>query len=247
MGDGEDDDDETQVQPTRYEPDIEPPQDTITPQVSLGEEESDLQEKVRTGCGCPQNCFSSIDDDTIVEHIYNLREMEKETKEMYLMGALIKIGSDPKRSRYGERKRTRYEYRFERNIICRKAFLTIYDIGEKALKNLIRHINENGNVPRIHGNTGKKPRHALAFGDVEKVVQFIIKYAEENGLPQPADIPPVFLPASTTKVAVHGIYQQSCQESNTRAVKVSGFSGIWLQCCSHIKVCIDCIKQTADQ
>ena len=33
---------------------------------------------------------------------------------------------------------------------------------------------------------GKKPKHALTFEDVKRVVLFISNYAEEYGIPQPA-------------------------------------------------------------
>ena len=42
-------------------------------------------------------------------------------------------------------------------------------------------------MPRIHGNVGKKPKHALSFETVSAVVQFLDTYTECYGLRRPAD------------------------------------------------------------
>lgn len=203
---------------------------------------TDTLTRVASGCGCVQNCVNNIDKSLIQTHVDNLREMTKDEKELYVMGALQKINPDSKRSRYGDRKRTRYEYKYEGNSICKNAFLIIYDVRNFTLKSLIKHMAVNGNVPRVHGNSRRKPHHALSFGDVERVVKFIAAYSVENGLPQPAaprgrdNIPPVFLPACMTKKGIHAIYAQGCQETDARTVKIRSFVGIWSQCIAHIKV-----------
>ncbi len=146
--------------------------------------------------------------------------------------------------RYGERKRNRYEYRFQGNSICRQAFSTIYDSGEFVLKSIIKHVNDNGNVRRLHGNAGKRVKHALTFTDVQNVVKYIQAYSTEHGLPMPAaprgrdDTAPVFLPASTTRKNVHMEYSQCCEEAEQRAVMYQTFTMLWRQCCSYIKVYI---------
>ena len=210
--------------------------------LSDDEEEGCTDESIGSGCNCQQKCLLNIPRDQIQDHIFNLREMDKESKDMYIMGALHRVNRDSKRSRYGERMRTRYEYKFNATNICRKAFLIIYDIGERTLKNLIRHVNLNGNIPRIHGNKRRKPVHALSFADIERAVSFIVHFSEENGLPQPAaprgrdDTAPVYLPADMTKTMIHSMYAVSCDEASVRVIKKSAFLGIWSQCCSHIKV-----------
>jgi hypothetical protein len=101
----------------------------------------------------------------------------------------------------------------------------MHDIGEKHLKNLVNHIKLNGPFPRHHGNKGRKPKHALSFQDIKRVVNFIVRFSEEYGLPLPAvphanDSPqaPVLLPASSTKVDIHMKYKSVCEESNERCV-----------------------------
>lgn len=111
------------------------------------------------------------------------------------------------------------------------------------MKNIAYHLKKNGPTPRSHGNKGRKPNNALKFDDIKKVVNFVLRYREESGLPLPAvphanDFPetPILLPASTTKTDIHSIYKTACEESHGRAVELSTFKGIWLTCTPHIKI-----------
>lgn len=134
----------------------------------------------------------------------------------------------------------RYSYSFKGVSICRDAFLKIYDVSRKVLSNIMTHMKQNGAIPREHGNKGKKPVHALKFEEIENAVNFIKNYADEFGIPQPEaprgsdGIPPIYLPASDTKKAIHQRYLQSCDKSHTRALKITSFEDVWLKCVPHI-------------
>ena len=104
---------------------------------------------------------------------------------MYIMGSIKRVGSKNMTSKRKERKRLRYEYSFQEQGICRQAFLIINDITEKVLKNINKHVSAAGAIPRVHGNTGKKPLHALKYEDIHKAIIFITNYAAEVGKPQP--------------------------------------------------------------
>lgn len=74
-------------------------------------------------------------------------------------------------------------------------------MSEKGtLSNPLKHYSANGAVPRQHGNNGRKPKHAFTVDDVQRVVNLILGYAEEHGLPLPAEVidrddePPILLP-----------------------------------------------------
>ncbi|MES9882762.1 MAG: hypothetical protein ABW185_17990 [Sedimenticola sp.] len=198
--------------------------------------------KIATGCGCMKNCIKSINKTIIQSHVDNIREMTKDERDLYVMGALHKLNPDDKRTRYGERKRAKYDYTYEGRHICKQAFLIIYDVGKSTLQAIIKHLAIHGNVPRVHGNSGRTPHHAVTYEDVRRVVSFILSYGSEHGLPQPAaprgrdNTAPVFLPAQTTKTYIHSLYTLSSQESNSRALKCKAFRGIWAQCIPHIKV-----------
>lgn len=176
-----------------------------------------LREKVSHIC-CHMKCFENFTYVEIEEHIFTMRELSRDEKDMYIMG---KLKSNSTGIDTSQRKRQRYIYNYDDREVCKEAFL----IGEKHLKNLAKHMKLNGPVPRCHGNRGKKPKHALSFPDIKRVVNFIVRYSEEYGLPLPA-VPhandatqaPVLLPASSTKVDIHTRYKSVCEESNERCV-----------------------------
>ena len=156
------------------------------------------------------------------------------------MGTPNQLGVD--KTTNGKRKWTKYKYRFKGSSVCRDYFKAAYDIKDFTLRALIKHMNTKGLVARVHGNTGKKPKHALKFDDVKRVLEFIVSYAEIHGMPQPAaprgrdDIPPIFLHSSVTKKAVHNLYRQSCEDINVRVVSLRVVYDIWNQCCGHIQI-----------
>lgn len=112
-------------------------------------------------CVCTKNCFGTFSDNEINEHIFNMREMTKVEKELFITGTLQTgcFGQTTKRNT--ERKRLRYTYSFKGKNICRDAFLAIYDVSDKVLSNFVTYVNTNGVCSRKHGNKRKKPAHAL--------------------------------------------------------------------------------------
>lgn len=120
--------------------------------------------------------------------------------------------------------------------------MLLFDIGKHNLANMIKHVHENGVIPRTHGNIGKRPSKSLNFDDIKTVVQFIENFADEFVMPQPAaprgrdNTAPIYLTSDTTKSSVHEKYTASCTEGNIRAVKYSTFNNIWRSCLSHIKI-----------
>lgn len=180
-----------------------------------------LEIKISSGCSCHFNCFDKIQYEEIKDHILTMRELTRDEKDMFIMGKLTCRNSGMDTS---DKKRQRYIYSFADREVCKVAFLIIHDLSEKQLK-LLKHLKMNGPFPRNHGNKGRKAKHALSFLDIKRVVSFIIRYSEEYGFPLPA-VPhenapvdrenPVLLPASSTKIDTHTIYQSVCEESNER-------------------------------
>ncbi|XP_061178380.1 uncharacterized protein LOC133187022 [Saccostrea echinata] len=196
---------------------------------------------IKQNCKCGQRCFSKFENSVILDHVFNVREMEKDVKDLYIMGSISIAGSSV--TRKGSRVRNSYHFSFRNVKICRSTFQCLFDVGKKSLSNLLKHYSANGAVPRPHGNHGRKPKHAVRFDDVQRVVNFILGYAEEHGLPQPAaprgrdDEPPIFLPCNSTKKAIHGQYKSACDTDDVRKVEYHTFTNIWNSCCSHVKIC----------
>ncbi|XP_056002594.1 uncharacterized protein LOC130049247 isoform X2 [Ostrea edulis] len=200
-----------------------------------------IREKIIKGCSCRMDCISNISFEEISHHIYSMRELSKEEKDMYIMGKL-KSKSYGGGSSRRDAKRQRYEYNFDDREVCTDVFLFLHDIGEKHFKNLVKHMKTHGIKPRTHGNIGKKPHNALSFEEIKFVVQFINRYSEDNGLPMPAaprgrdSEPPIFLPCSTPKNEIHQLYVEACHEVQIRAVKLSSFYSIWSACLPNIQI-----------
>lgn len=106
----------------------------------------------------------------------------------------------------------------------------------------MKHIKINGKVPRMHGNTHKRPHKGLSYEQVRRCVDFIDIQGEEFGWPMPApprgrdEIPPVYLPASFTKKAMHAEYTEACRKLTLKPVGLTSFKNIWAQCLPHIKI-----------
>ena len=193
-------------------------------------------------CKCSTNCMAPFERDVVESHILTVREMNKDEKEMYIMGVLREIGVDKQKTWRGDRKRKRYGYEFQNKRVCRQSFQFIYDIGKHSLTNLITHMNLNGKVPRVHGNRGRSPHHALKYREIKYCVDFLVNYSDQFGLPQPAaprgrdGIAPVFLPASLSKDKLHKEYLQACQANSIRPLRITSFKQTWTQCVPHIKI-----------
>ena len=146
------------------------------------------------------------------------------------------------KSRDGVEKRRRIEYKFRDVAVCQDAFCLLFDIGNFTLRALHQHIRKHGLTPREHGNKGKRPHNALSYDNVLRVVNFIKNKGDEMGLPMPAaprgsdGEPPIYLPASISKAALHAEYVSCCADEETRAVKFSTFTSIWRSCVPHIKI-----------
>ena len=171
-----------------------------------------------------------------------MRALEKSEHELYLMGQL---SQKPFKGQAGggDQKRVRYTYKVDDNVVCVQTFCIYNDIGHHKLKNIASHMVKHGACPRRHGNEGKQPKHALLYEDTRRVINFLVTFAAEHGLPLAAapggsdGTPPILLPAGMTKHSVFLKYQESCKDPRNpvRAVGLSSFKDLWLQTCPHIK------------
>uniref|UniRef100_A0A1X7TPD9 Uncharacterized protein n=1 Tax=Amphimedon queenslandica TaxID=400682 RepID=A0A1X7TPD9_AMPQE len=106
-----------------------------------------------------------------------------------------------------------------RQEICKKLFLFVYSIRNGTYKNLRRHFLQNGIKPRVHGNTGRIPCHALSVQGIKDVVAFLENYAEDYTILLPGRIPGVrdygkakLLPSSVSRRKVYRQYADAGRE-----------------------------------
>ena len=197
---------------------------------------------------CEANCLAAFDLNEVYQFQLNLLEMTKEQKSMLILGKLhvLSRAGEPTahaRKRGGKRQRITYNYAFDHREVCKKAFQFLHDIGEKQLKNMVKHLKVNGPVPIVHGNTGKVPPTVYPFEVVQDVVHFIRNHAEVHGLPQPsarrgrADMPPIYLPASQNFKIVHDFYVKAVTEGDPsqHIMQYRSLVDVWHKCIPEVQ------------
>ncbi|XP_053379714.1 uncharacterized protein LOC123532084 [Mercenaria mercenaria] len=211
------------------------------------EDREQVRRFIRTGCGCSKMCHKNFSFQEIYMHRLHVKEMDNESKDMYVMGVVNKECVFPSdKTKHGrERKRApAKDLYFKGTKVCRKAFLVCFAIGKKYLNTISSHVKTKGVIPRMHGNTGRKAHNAFSYNDVKRIVEYIKNFADEKGLPQPAaprgrdNIPPIFLPSDTTKKEMHEEYVSLCRSSSSgfKAVSLTLFKNIWSNCVPHIRI-----------
>ena len=169
-----------------------------------------------------------------------MMELEKNEKEMFVMGMLMAGEYSQAVAKRGKRKRAAYQFTFQGEEICVGMFRYVNDVGQSVFKSLKKHLSDHGPVPRVHGNAGRRPHHALTFDEVKFSADFIKAFANEFGMPFPSPLhgrankPPTYLPASQNYKSVHKKYMTACAESGVRACGKSAFNLIWKSCFPHV-------------
>ena len=113
-------------------------------------------------------------------------------------------------------------------------FRFLHGIGIKRFKNLLKSLKENGLSPRVHGNTNRKPKHALSYASTEYVIRFLLTYAEQHALLLPGRIPGYshsdiqLLPSSVSKQSVWRVCHEAAEAIDTvHAVAYTTFCLLW--------------------
>jgi len=159
---------------------------------------------------------------------------------MGVQSTVEEFGEKTKRGKKLQRERNTFSV--NGTTVCKPNFQFVYDFMRTVLYGLLQAVSGANPSSRIHGNTSRKPRHALTYNDSQCVVTFVVNKAEEIGIPYPGaprfkdNIPTVYLLSSTTKLQIHALYAALCDEQHIRLVKLSSFKYIWATCVLHIKI-----------
>lgn len=241
--DSEDDQEEDQEEDQQADQEEDPEDDENFP-LSQGSNPDEMLAEIRqhwqNGCKCENLCIRHMKVLDIYKHTLDMRALDKGEKDMYIMGKL-NVKSVSPTTRHGNRKRVNIRYIINGLSVCQFTFLVYHDIKGKQFRTIREHLVKNGVCPRIHGNTGRRPAHAIQFQDTRNIIQFLQNYASDNGLPLAAapgrseGNPPVLLPSDQTKASVHKLYKASCIEAQQRVLGLTSFQDIWRQTCPHIQ------------
>ena len=198
------------------------------------------------GCGCKKGgdgkqCCTQLSCEDILSARQSCAELTRSELDMVILGQLhAHTNSSPgvvTASRHvpRERERPRVSYYYQDKQVCVKMFRILHTIGEKRLKNLMKSLKAHGLTPHIHGNTKRKPHHALSFSSIEYVVRFLLNYTEQNGLLLPGRVPGYsrtdikLLPSSVSKRGIWRVYHVAAEEDETvHTVAYSTFCKLWM-------------------
>ena len=193
------------------------------------------------GCGCAkwkgQNCIRQCARSDIQESRSQCQQLSRGELDMLIMGKLVAFGNTGDNTsiewRHAPTPRTRihYSYHHQGKSICLKTFLFLHSIGIKRLKNIAKSFQENGFLPRVHGNLKRMPHHCLSLLSVQHVIKFLVNYTEENGLLLPGRLPGYYnsdmklLPSSTSKKGIWKSYQNATNECDD--VHTVAYTHLW--------------------
>lgn len=142
--------------------------------------------KINAGCECNDNCYAGLQADAVFRHRLNVAELTREEHDMYLMGVTMACLANPEHThRNRERQRQRASYVYKGKRVCLDAFLYLENVTQYQLKRIRQHVMQQGVVPRVHGNMGKKPHNTFSL-DMYKCAEHFVRQsiAQHHHTPQ---------------------------------------------------------------
>ena len=211
------------------------------------EEENKIEDFAMNGCNCqlgPKNtpCCKQFSTDHYQELRCWCSEMTRAEKDMVIKAQVMALTDTSTSTRHylehrhsqQDRQKERASYLHHGKRVCRPTFLFLHGIGKSAFKAIKKNYQEDGLVPRVHGNTKRAPHNALSYDDTKNFVSFLNGYAEDNAIQLPGRIPGYkrtdlkLLPCSTTKRSVWLQYKSaSAMVPSIRTVAYTSFCYLW--------------------
>jgi len=230
-----------------FDADIE---EKITPfvlkEVDRVQEKLLVSEFLSTPCSCGKNCQKQFSENELHESRENFRYLSRNEKNCVILAQLRSFQRSSKHSKSGRtvkaRSRQKFEYRINADrLVCRNTYLFYHGETLKRLKYLQKHLAEVGTLPPMHGNTGRKPKHAFSLDEKKDIKAFINNFAAMHGMPDPGrDLRKgkgrlrILLPTVLNYREVHRIYLKSTSDRDVRQVEYHSFVRIWQEMAPHI-------------
>ena len=141
-------------------------------------EEESVDKFYIDGCGCKLGkeegqCYRNFTKNEVRELRDNIFELEDKERDTLVFGFLLS-------SQATNGDKTKYTLRSFH--VCRKTFLFCLAISKHLFSTLCKHMQENGPVPRVHGNTRRQPHNAFPLETREKAVNFLENFADMNAV-----------------------------------------------------------------
>lgn len=197
-------------------------------------------------CGCGRDCQNKFTISEILDAREDFRQMSWAEQHSFIIGKLQSFIHSNAQSKSARTSRSRKRQRFNYCItadrpVCRKFFLLYYGESIDRLKRRQKYLLESGTIPPVHGNTGKKPKHACSSDEIKAVLSFISNFVAIHGLPDPGrDLRAgkgkltIYLPTIMNYMAIHRIYRKSMEGNGGRVVEYHTFRRLWVDNFPHI-------------
>ncbi|XP_066913328.1 uncharacterized protein [Clytia hemisphaerica] len=156
----------------------------------------------------------------------SILELHESERDMMIIGFLLS-----QKGKIGEH----LEYSLRGTRICREFYLFSHAISKKLFSVVSKHFEENGPVPRVHGNTNRLPHNVFTLETREMAINFVENYAMANAVSLPGrvanyrdeDAKKLLIPSYETKESVYNTYRQLCIDNNYPFMGSSSFSQLW--------------------
>ncbi|XP_071211410.1 uncharacterized protein [Salvelinus alpinus] len=193
-------------------------------------------------------CIKQLSTDYIFKLRATMATVTEKEKDLMILMALHTVSVNQsdltqraKQAVQTKRKRHRTSYLVKGVPVCRDAFIRVYGISRTRLTLLHQSYKENGLMPPIKKRAGpSKHRLPLKHEDLQRVVNFINNYAEDNAIVLPGrhqghkHFGGKLLPSHVTEAAVWRLYKESMTTLELRAVRLSSFRNLWRTFLPHI-------------
>lgn len=188
-------------------------------------EETRIDKFYREGC-CKKNCYLNFTKEKAAEFRNDIFELDENERDMMIMGFFFNQKHESGNN---------LEYCIRGFRVCRTAFLFLFAISKKLFSTLSKHFDENGPVPRIHGNSKRLPHNVIDIEHIERARNFIENYALANAKPLPGRVPNyrdkdaklLLIPSHETKEGVYKQYRELCIEFDFDHMGLSTFTNLW--------------------
>ena len=189
-------------------------------------EDGRIEKFFNEGCSCKQNCYLKFTKDEARQIRNDLLELEDKERDMLIMGFLF-----TQKPKTGDK----IQFSIRGVHVCRKTFLFLYAVSKTLYSAVCKHFDENGPIPRVHGNSKKLPHNVIDLVSTERARNFIENYALANAQPLPGRVPSyrdsdaklLLIPSFETKESVYKKYKELCNDNNFDFLGLSSFGHLW--------------------
>lgn len=160
---------------------------------SQPEEPQSAVENGMFGCSCKLKCYTLFPVNELNQQKLNCVELTTKELDLVLTSKLQALtlngnmtGACKRPTK--ERQRAYTTYMHNGKPVCKSFFMNIHNVGKDRMGALLKHLTENGLVPRVKKSGGRN-KLALTFERCKEIYNFILNYSETHGVKLPGRVP----------------------------------------------------------